>query len=73
MRRFKEFQHWWIVIAVVLAVVATILVWRASPSTYEIDRTITDAPSDCQRDLRFAVMSISMRFVPAEDESGPED
>ena len=47
---------WWILIGIVLVIAAAILLYQARTNTYEVDTPITSAQSDCQGDMRFAVI-----------------
>lgn len=49
-------RHWWILLAIALVVIIGVLLRKFRHNTYEIDQTITAAPSDCNDDLRFAVI-----------------
>ena len=49
-------RHWWLLLAIALVAIIAILLNKTRHTTYEIDQSITAAPSDCRGDLRFAVI-----------------
>jgi len=49
-------RRWKITGGIVIAILVAILWWNIGQNVYEIDQPITAAPSDCQGDLRFAVI-----------------
>ena len=52
----KHYRIWIIIGMIVVVVCGTILYLRNEPRVYEIDQPITADPTDCQGDLRFAVI-----------------
>lgn len=52
----KKTSRWWIVVGIALVVIAGVLFWITRRDTYETEGPITGDPSDCNGDLRFAVI-----------------
>lgn len=52
----KYKQRWIIIGGITLGVLAAFLWWTVGQRVYEINQPITAAPSDCEGDLRFAVI-----------------
>jgi len=49
-------NRWWILVGITLVVIAVVFFWITRHNTYETEQPITADPSDCNGDLRFAVI-----------------
>ena len=46
--------------AVIGILIISYLWWNTGQNIYEVDQPITAEPSDCQSDLRFVIIGVSM-------------
>jgi len=49
-------RRWKIIGGIVIGILVAVLWWNIGQNVYEVDQPITAAPSDCQGELRFAVI-----------------